>query len=196
MNAHADPLPQIAAILDHTVNAELTAIATRLADEGVPVRAIARCLKVPGEELYTALKEAIDEGVIVELPKDDWPPGSTRRNRNLLSGTPLDSDDALKFSCARVFKATRLETVVLSVLVRRNEATKQQIHHAIEQNRPGEGAEETDVKMVDVVICKLRRKLKEYNLKIDTVWGTGYLMPADDRARAIELLTAAVTPNG
>src|SRR3954465_15888923 len=57
--------------------------AIRLADEGVPLRAIARATKIPSEELRTALEEARDDGRLIELPRDDWPPGFPRDQRAL-----------------------------------------------------------------------------------------------------------------
>lgn len=35
-------------------------------------------------------------------------------------------------------------------------------------------ADETEMKIVDVLICKIRRKLKPLDLNIQTVWGRGY----------------------
>lgn len=166
-----------------------TPIAIRLADEGIPVRAIARATKIPSSDIYDVLRDALARGEIVELPKDDWPPGTRRAARSVLSGTPLDDDTALAFACARFFKTTRLEAAILAVLIKRTEVTKQQLHLVIEQNRPSEGRVETDPKMVDVVICHLRKKLKPHDLKIETVWGIGYLMPVEARDRASTMLS-------
>lgn len=171
----------------------LQAVAIRMADEGIPVRAIARAVRIPGDEVYDILREAITTGTIVELPKDDWPPGSNRSSRSVFQGTPLEQEDALKFACARVFKATRLEAAILAVLLKRTEVTKQQLHQVIENNRPGDGEgnprEETDPKMVDVLICHLRKKLKLHEITIETVWGIGYLVSGAQRDLAIRKLT-------
>lgn len=165
-----------------------TAVAIRLADEGVPVRAIARAVKLPSDEVYDLLRDALAAGSIVEIPKDDWPPGSARTGRTAFNGTPLDTDDSLKLACARVFRTTRMESAILAVMLKRNEVTKNQLHVVIEQNRATEGRDETDPKMVDVVICHLRKKLRKFDLKIETVWGIGYLIPVSDRERATALL--------
>jgi len=34
-----------------------------------------------------------------------------------------------------------------------------------------------DAKIIDVFICKMRKKLKAFDVQIETVWGQGYLMP-------------------
>lgn len=35
-------------------------------------------------------------------------------------------------------------------------------------------ADEADIKIIDVFVCKLRRKLKPLGLEIGTAWGRGY----------------------
>lgn len=43
-------------------------------------------------------------------------------------------------------------------------------------------------KIVDVIACKLRRKLKPYDINISTQWGQGYYLAATDKVRARDLL--------
>lgn len=161
----------------------------RLADEGIPVRAIARSLKTPSDEVYEHLKDAIHQGKIVELPRDDWPPGSSRATRSIFNGTILENEDALKCAIARVFKASRLEGAMLAMMLKRDQTTKEQLHGVVEQNRPFPGTKEmTDIKMVDVIICKLRKKLRDHEVLIETVWGIGYLISAKHRDRCVDLL--------
>lgn len=167
------------------------AVAVRLADEGIPVRAIARATALPSEEIYSTLRDAIARGSIVEIPRDDWPPGSARSARSAFTGTLLEQEQHLKTACARFFKASPMEAAMLACMLRRNEVTKEQLHNTIEQNRPGDGAKEpTDPKIVDVMICKLRKKLRLHDLEIKTMWGMGYLMSAAHREKATQLLLA------
>lgn len=169
-------------------------IAVRLADEGIPVRAIARALSTPSSDLYELFRDALLSGTILEMPKDDWPPGTTRSQRSPFNGTTFEDDTSLKCACARFFKCSPLEAVMLAAMLRRNEVTKQQLHHVIEQNRPGDSArDETDPKMVDVMICKLRKKLRPHKIEIETMWGLGYLISAPHRERAVALLSAEPT---
>lgn len=165
-------------------------VAIRMADEGIPVRAIARALKISSSDVYETLRDALAAGSIVEMPKNDWPIGSQRSMRTAFNGTPLEDEEALKFACARCFKATKLEAAILAVMLRRNEVTKQQLHIVIEQNRQTEGRDETDPKMVDVLICHLRKKLKPHKIIIETVWGIGYLIPVAFRDIAVAKLSA------
>lgn len=173
-------------------DAPVNTVAIRLADEGVPVRAIARCLKMPCEEVYEVLKEARMSGTLIELPKDDWPVGAPRAQRSTLAGTPLANDDDLALAFARCFTVTRLESLVLALMMKRNDVTKEQIHIVIEQNRLRSDQPETDIKMVDVVICHIRRKLKKHGIAIETIWATGYRFSTVERAKVMSALLAFV----
>ena len=77
-------------------------------------------------------------------------------------------------------KLTRSETAVLQLLLLRKNSvlTKQ----AIMSHLYG-GPDEPDVKIIDVFVCKTRRKLAEFGLSdvIRTVWGRGYQIGAADR---------------
>jgi two-component system cell cycle response regulator CtrA len=48
--------------------------------------------------------------------------------------------------------------------------------------------DEPDIKIVDVFVCKMRRKLKPYRIIIQTDWGRGYFLPAESKAIAQGLL--------
>jgi hypothetical protein len=164
------------------------AAAVRLADEGVPVRAIARGLKVPSEELRENLLDAVAAGTLLELPRDDWPPNIPRDKRlpGLDKIMPLDNELVL-LNVVRRFKVTQQQASLLLVLIKRREVTRKMLHDVIESRRP-QPKVETDQKIVDVVICKLRKRLETFGLRIQTVWSCGYLMPAEDRAKALKLL--------
>src|ERR1700721_563655 len=169
--------------MDATADPTIFAAAIALADEGIPVRAIARSLKIPGEDVYDLLNEAISEGRLFELPKDDWPPGKKRSQRAQTENTILSRDDeALRMGCSSCFKLTRLQSAVFVALLRRPELSKEHIHNAIEAIRTGANAP-TDLKMVDVVVCHIRKKLTaiDKDWTISTVWGIGYSLPPATR---------------
>jgi hypothetical protein len=171
-------------------------IAVSLADEGVPVRAIARSIRIPGENVYELLKAAISAGRLLELPKDDWPPGGGRHNRSQVEKTVLAfTDQTLHLACANRFKLTRLQSVVFVAMLRRGEASKAYLHNAIENNRD-DNAEPTDQKMVDVVVCHVRRKLKDDKVLIDTIWGVGYAMKVDARNHALAVMADHLAATG
>jgi hypothetical protein len=162
-------------------------VAVRLADEGIPVLAIARATKLPSTDIYQALRTAVAQGFILEMPRDDWPPGSKRADRLALAGTPLENEEDLKCACTRYFKTSPLEAAMLGLMLKRDEVTKVQLHAVIEANRPP-GKEITEIKMVDVMICKLRKKLAVHAVSIATMWGVGYFISRADREKAIKVL--------
>lgn len=42
-------------------------------------------------------------------------------------------------------------------------------------------------KILDVWLCRLRRKLRAHDIEIQTIWGRGWYMEPEDRAK-VELL--------
>jgi hypothetical protein len=166
-----------------------------LADEGVPVRAIARATHTPSEEIYGVLKEAIGEGKIIELPQSDWPPGSLRRTRQQPGQSPLNLDDhTLRIACAKLFGMTRLQAAVFVSIVRRPEITKDQVHSAIEATR-SPTADPTDQKMIDVVICHIRKKIKDHKIELKTIWGQGYALTHIERDKVLALISSYFQPS-
>jgi DNA-binding winged helix-turn-helix (wHTH) protein len=159
-------------------------IAANAANEGIPVAAIARILNTPIEDVYGSLKEQKSRGVIGDMPRADWPPGVAIHSRIPTPTSP--SDDDLQFMCKKTFHLTTLEAGFLVVLLRHRQVEKTRLHNIVEQQRSTRAnqpsrTEATDPKMVDVMICKLRKKLKVIDtaLKIATIWGGGYYIEND-----------------
>lgn len=145
------------------------AAAIRLADEGVPIGAIVRSLRVPYGGVRSILKDAQARGVILVIPRDDWPPG-TRREERRPDCVPLETHpEAMVSTLMRVFGVTTAQATILASLLRRKEMTKSALHLCIQR----EGAPPTDQKIVDVLICHLRKRLPK-DIKIETLWGRGY----------------------
>lgn len=171
---------------------DLIPLAERFADEGVPIRAMARAFKQPTDPIRLAIEEAIYKGRIVQMPRDDWPVGQNRDDRSpsFIRANKVD-DEGLIFSCKRLFKVTRLQASFLAVLLNRNEVSKETMHQVIESRR-APGKDETDLKMVDVVICNLRKRLKPFNFQVHTLWACGYFMAPAQRKEILELIHAYV----
>lgn len=193
MNAITAAIPSDV-VPPEVVSLEIIEVAVRLADEGIPIRAIARATDLPSADVYEALRGAIANGSLIEMPRDDWPATSTRATRSLLNGTPLESMEALKRACSRFFKASPLEAAILASILKHTEVTKEHLHGVI-QHRPGEADKEVEPKMVDVMVCKLRKKLKAHGIFVETIWGFGYLINAEHRAATIALLLKFVKEN-
>lgn len=75
------------------------------------------------------------------------------------------------------WQLTMSEARVFAHMATRAIATKQSIMMALYSNRTDEDPE---IKIVDVFVCKMRKKLSRFNIMIDTVWGQGYAL--QDRA--------------
>lgn len=68
---------------------------------------------------------------------------------------------------------TTLEAKLLGILVTRgNLCSTELLLHLMYSDK----LEVPEMKIIDVYICKIRRKLKPFNLQIDTVWGRGYCL--------------------
>jgi hypothetical protein len=178
---------------------DMSLIAMRLAVEGVPIAAIARAIGHPSSDVRDTLEYHLEIGSITEMPIADWPP-TARRSDHMPAFLQKEPEKIQLFSCQRALGLTRLEAGFMLVLLKREEADKETLHFVIETQRAlrrtrPDSVESTDVKMVDVVICKLRKKLKLVNAKIDTLWGHGYYL--DEKSRdTIEALLLEVKISG
>lgn len=182
---------------------ELHAPIGRAAIEGVPVAAISRIFLQDIGETYVVLNYLHSVGTIAEVPRADWPPG-TRRNDRLpqydTKGKPLD----VQFIAQRALKLTKLEAGFMAALLRCDHADKSMLHGIIEeqrlqrQQRPNK-TEATDPKMVDVMICKLRKKMKDFDPKfagcIKTVWSGGYYIDPPIKAAILAVLAQHGVPD-
>ena len=81
---------------------------------------------------------------------------------------------------------TGTETIVLRELITRypDIASKERIHHTMYAMDRDGGALE---KIVDVMICKLRKKISPLGIEITTSWGRGYGLGVKVDLRAAEV---------
>lgn len=170
--------------------------AIRFADEGVPIRAIVRSMLVPYDEIREALNAAIETGTLLTMPRDDWPPG-TRRDERQPDTIPLEyADDHMLMLAMRAFNFTPAEARMFIALLRRPQATKGMLHTASQRLEPVASSEEvSEPKIVDVFICKMRKKLRARGvpIKIDTIWGRGYALSLASKTEAHKLMGIANT---
>ena len=69
------------------------------------------------------------------------------------------------------WRLTASEAKVFAHLTTREIATKQSLMLAMYSDRV---EAEPEIKIVDVFICKMRKKLSRFGVEIVTVWGSGY----------------------
>jgi len=84
------------------------------------------------------------------------------------------------------FRLTGKESIILGVLVKHDSCSKQQLHTAVNVGNFS-ADDETEIKIVDVFVCKLRKKIKLFDFKIETVWGHGYAMSKADRDDVLKM---------
>ena len=169
-------------------------IAHRSANEGIPVGAIARIVQKPFGAIHECLRQAFAVGRISTIPKSDWPPGGKWDTRTPTVPRAYNADD-LEFHCRKVFKLTLLEAGFMTALLRYDCANKERLHQVVEgqrmkrQQRPDK-LELTDMKIVDVIVCKMRKKLRETDPEVvlTTSWGKGYYFEPAIKDRIFKLI--------
>lgn len=93
--------------------------------------------------------------------------------------------EAILMDCYRPpieWRLTGQEARVFGVMVNRDLATKDAIMAALYADKVSED-EIAEPKIVDVFVCKIRRKLKPFGVNIETIWGQGYSLDAETRSR-------------
>ena len=83
------------------------------------------------------------------------------------------------------WRLTPAEQRVFGVLMARDMATKDAIMAGVYRDA---GRDEPELKIVDVYVCKIRAKLKRFQIPIETVWGQGFRLTAETKARVRERL--------
>ena len=149
--------------------------AVRLADEGVPLRAIARATKIPSADIREALYEAQQDGRLLEIPRDDWPPGFPRDQRALqLSRLVVENKDVLFIAIQQIFRLWSSEVPLLLALIQNPMMSKKR-----------DGMAE---KTIDVHICRMRKQLKPFDIDIKTLWGYGYQVSVAHRRKTMNII--------
>lgn len=94
----------------------------------------------------------------------------------------LEDAMGMSFVAPVEWRLTPSEARVFGVLLERDVATKNAIMAALYRN---DGRDEAELKIVDVFVCKIRKKLKGFGVEIVTHWGMGWSLAnrADVAAR-------------
>lgn len=167
-------------------------LAIRLADEGVPVAAIARAMNRPFGEVADTIRAALHAGEIAAKPPTDWPPGTVRyappaeRITIPIGNGPSALEEATS-AIPITFGLTRAEAKIVAAMMLRDLATKNYLYSALYGIDLDGGAAP---KIMDVFVCKIRRKLAPHDIEIATVWGRGYRIAPDGKARLVEFRRA------
>lgn len=79
------------------------------------------------------------------------------------------------------FHLTGRETKILQALMSRIEVTKEALMMEVYGDRYHED-DLPEIKIVDVFVCKIRKKLRPFKIDIETRWGRGYALPPESKA--------------
>lgn len=90
----------------------------------------------------------------------------------------LKASLGLNFVAPLEFGLTGSEMKVFGRLLKPGIATKDALMATLYRDA---GRDEAEAKIVDVFVCKLRRKVKPFGIEIATVWGLGYQMTQESR---------------
>ena len=100
----------------------------------------------------------------------------------------LEAMVGISFESPPIFALTRAEAIIFGCLMKIKLATREHLMMAIYQDRQ---QDEAEIKIVDVWVCKIRRKLKPFDIQIQNQWGQGYFLSADMKVKARQLLDQA-----
>ncbi len=92
----------------------------------------------------------------------------------------LEDDAGLNFEVHPHYKLTKTEEALLGMFANSTGVlTKERVLTAIW----GMSEDPPNPKIVDVLICKIRKKLKPFGVEIDTYWARGWHMTPENREK-------------
>ncbi len=103
--------------------------------------------------------------------------------------------EALLFESERLpleLRLTTHEEALVAFLLKRNEVSKDQILTAIYGLLPDD--DEPELKIIDVYVCKARKKLAPFGLQIKTIWGRGYCLPPATKTTLRAMMPTRAAP--
>lgn len=171
----------------------------RLADEGIPVAAIARSFGVRFAEVYGFLKSARERGEIIEVPPSDWGPGQSKADRAEKGGPAervVRPDHSDPIHVARVCNDFGLThqagCLILLLASRRGGVPKEMLFKLI--------FEDYDTRdplvmknHISVLMTRCRRRFAKLSIpfEIKTIWGVGYALGEGTRALVLKSISGA-----
>lgn len=172
---------------------------------GVATDVIGRAIAVQSDRVETVCRRAVENGTLSMMP-----PKTPADLRGALSTEVVhlrERVDELE-SLVREMNAetgdeellidfnphlTTTERKIVGLLMKFSRLSKTRIFESLYGNRPNDAPEP---KIVDVLVCKIRKKFAQTNLgvAIKTIWGFGYAIEPEDIKRLREYLAPAPTP--
>lgn len=169
-------------------------IIVAFARQGIAIDTMSRALVVSEDFVKTACSRAMESGALVAMPPESAADRKTALQVELTHvRAQLDdanyllreiqaekSKDGRWSNYVAVAGITGKEAMLLFVLLESHgRVAKERLYHELYGMRNPD--EQPDPKIVDVFVCKIRAKLKPFDIEIDTVWGHGYVMTPQNR---------------
>jgi two-component system cell cycle response regulator CtrA len=98
----------------------------------------------------------------------------------------LKEEIGLAAQAPPMFGLTTQEAAIFGVLLANRAPRKSTFMTALYSD--GAYDDEAEEKIIDVWICKIRKKLKPFGIEIKTNWGESYEIPGASKARVRELM--------
>ena len=78
------------------------------------------------------------------------------------------------------FGLTSAEAKIFALLLKRDQVSREAAMVALYED----GGPDIEINIINVRVCTMRAKLKPFGIGIETVWGVGYRMSPEAKARA------------
>lgn len=88
---------------------------------------------------------------------------------------------------------TRLEARLVAALVAHGRLSKDRIYHAMYATAAED--KQPEPKIVDVFVCKIRKKFEPFGLGIETIWGMGFGLTPEVREKLLQAARSQVSPS-
>jgi DNA-binding response OmpR family regulator len=84
---------------------------------------------------------------------------------------------------ARLLGLSPSEAILLSVLISRETLTRMSARVALYSLRPEADHPKSQSKIIDVFIKRIRERMRELDVRIETIWGVGWRIPKADKEK-------------
>jgi two-component system cell cycle response regulator CtrA len=99
----------------------------------------------------------------------------------------LEEQVGVRFESPPQFCFSKNESVIFGLLMKNEIVLRTSMMTELYLHKQDEAL----IKIVDVWICKMRRKLDPYGIRIETQWGQGYFIGRECKAKAKAILDQA-----
>jgi two-component system, cell cycle response regulator CtrA len=96
----------------------------------------------------------------------------------------LEELSGVGFESPPEFQLTRNESIIFGMLLKNQLVRRTAVMDALYMHEQ----DEAEIKIVDVWICKIRKKMKPYDITISLQRGQGYFMPPASKAIALAMI--------